>query len=65
MLVKLRKGWFDPAGNRRRVEDNPHEFPDEWKEVLPSSAEVLGNKEVKEVKAAEKAEEKAAEKASK
>ena len=58
MLVNLRRGWFDPDGNRRRVENNPHDFPDEWEDKLPSTAEKLGAKEVKEVKAAEKAAEK-------
>lgn len=60
MLVNLRRGWFDPDGNRRRPENNPHELPDEWKEKLPSTAEVLNQKEAKEVKAAEKAAEKEA-----
>jgi hypothetical protein len=60
MLVKLRRGWFDPAGNRRRVEDNPHDFPDDWKDKLPSTAEVVPAAEVKAIAKAEKEAEKEA-----
>jgi hypothetical protein len=59
MLVNLRRGWFDPAGNRRRVSDNPHDFPDDWKDQLPSTAEVLPAAEVKAIAKAEKEAEKA------
>lgn len=58
VLVNLKKDWFSPDGSLYQKRDNPHEFPDEWKDKLPSTAEVLGAKEVKEVKAAEKAAEK-------
>ena len=54
MLVNLQNGWFDPSGNYRDPADNPHEVPDSLKDKLPSSAEILTAKEVKEVKAAEK-----------
>jgi hypothetical protein len=57
MLVNLKRGWFDPAGNRRRPEDNPHDLPDNWEEQLPSTAEKLSVKEAKAVKAEEAEEE--------
>jgi len=56
MLVNLQNAWFDPAGNYRDPKDNPHDVPDSWKDLLPSTAEKLTPKEVKEVVAAEKEE---------
>jgi len=58
MLVNLKRGWFGPDGVRRRPENNPHDIPDEFKDQLPSTAEVLSAKEEKAVKKAEKEEEK-------
>lgn len=57
MLVNLKANWFDPAGNRRRVVNNPHDLPDEYKDQLPKGSEVLSAKEAKAVKAAEEEEE--------
>lgn len=57
MLVNLHRGWFDPGGNRRRVADNPHNVPDDWKDKLPSTAVVLSAKEAKAAVAAEEEEE--------
>jgi len=56
MLINLRKGWFDPSGNRRRPEDNPHDVPDDWKEVIPSTATVLNKVEAKAALAEEEPE---------
>ena len=57
MRVNFRRQWFGPDGVRYRTNDNPHELPDEFKDVLPSSAEVLSKAEEKEVVRAEKAKE--------
>jgi len=57
MFVNLRRGWFDPNGNRRRPSDNPHDLPDEWEDKLPSTAKKLEAKEVKAVVKAAKEEE--------
>lgn len=47
MLVKLARNWFDPSGSLRETRFNPQEIPDEWKDVLPKSAEVLDDEPVK------------------
>lgn len=54
MWVNLRTRWFDPNAVRRRPENNPHNFPDEWEKLLPKNAEVLKKDEAKELDKAEK-----------
>src|SRR5262245_58090638 len=54
MKVWLQNDWFSQDGNYYRKDQNPHEFPDDYLEFLPSSAK-LGDKEdtakvVKEVR---------------
>lgn len=53
MLVNLQNAWFDPSGVLRSPADNPHEFPDDYKDRLPSTAVKLTAKEEKEVKKAD------------
>lgn len=48
MQVKLAKDWFGPDASLYLTRDNPHNFADEWKKVLPSSAEVLKGKAIEE-----------------
>lgn len=55
MLVNLKRRWFDPSGNRNDPDDNPHQFPEEWKELLPSTAQVVADSGSKADKAAGKA----------
>ena len=43
MKVKLKKGWFGPDGSRYRPGE--HQFPQSWKDKLPSSAVVLADEE--------------------
>lgn len=44
MKVNLARNWFAPNDVLYQVEFNPHEIPDDFKDRLPSGAEVL-NKE--------------------
>lgn len=53
MLVNLKRNWFDPGGNRRRVVNNPHDLPDEYKDALPKGSEVLSKAEEKAMAKAE------------
>lgn len=41
MQVKLKRDWFAPDGSRKRARDNPHQFPQGWKDRLPPNAEVI------------------------
>ena len=41
MKVNLQRNWFDPQKQRRRRRDNPHNLPDDWKDQLPSDAEIV------------------------
>ncbi len=40
MKVKLRQVWFSPEGGRLRPH-KVHEIPDEWRNKLPRTAEVV------------------------
>lgn len=40
MIVFLTHSWFAPDATLYSKLDNPHEFPDEWKGMLPSTAQV-------------------------
>ena len=40
--VNLKSNWFAPDGDFYKSSRNPHRFPDDWKKLLPKSAEVLG-----------------------
>ena len=39
LRVTLKRNWFGPGGTRYRKVDNPHEFSDEFEQILPSDAE--------------------------
>ena len=41
MKIRIKRDWFDPAGARRRLRDNPHTVPDSWEAQLPPGAEVI------------------------
>ncbi len=43
MQVLLKRNWFNPKGSRMRVtgKGTVYEMPEEWKELLPSSAEII------------------------
>ena len=43
MQVRLKRNWFNPKGNRMRVhgKGTVYEMPEEWKDLLPSTAEIL------------------------
>jgi len=38
MRINLRRSWFAPDGNLYEPSGNPHTFPDDWEEKLPSTA---------------------------
>lgn len=42
MKVNLKRNWFGPNQTRFRVRNNPHQMPDDWKKLLPSDAQVVG-----------------------
>ena len=44
MKVYFNNGWFSPRGTRYRKERS-YTIPDEWKDKLPSSAEILEDDE--------------------
>ena len=48
MLVNLERGWFGPDGSSHKPGDNPHDFPDSWKELLPTTASVIGVSPIEE-----------------
>lgn len=50
MKVWLKQDWYAQDGNYYRAKDNPHDFPNEYMEFLPTTAKV-GDKE-KEAKPA-------------
>lgn len=43
MEVLLKRNWFNPKGNRMRVvgKGTVHSMPDEWVDVLPSTATIV------------------------
>ncbi len=43
MEVLLKRNWFNPKGNRMRVvgKGTVHSMPEEWRNVLPSTATVI------------------------
>ena len=41
MQVNLARGWFGPDGGTYSPSGNPHTFPDNWGDRLPTSATVL------------------------
>ena len=43
MKVLLKRNWFNPKGYRMRVEGagTVHECPEEWRDLLPSTAVIL------------------------
>ncbi len=49
--VTLRRGWFAPDSALYEPKDNPHSFPADWKEKLPSTAVVAGYEPKEEPKA--------------
>ena len=42
MKVNFQSDWFGPGSKFFAKADNPHEVPDELKELLPTSAKVVG-----------------------
>lgn len=51
MLVRLKKRWFSPEGNRYPPGD--HEFPNSMEKFLPSTAEILSKAKPVQPKAEE------------
>ena len=43
MKVLLKRNWFNPKGNRMRVtgKGTVYDMPDEWENLLPSTAAIL------------------------
>lgn len=43
MEVLLKRNWFNPKGNRMRVvgKGTVHTMPDEWEDLLPSTATII------------------------
>jgi len=39
--VDLKKDWFAPDGSLYQARDNPHEFPESWKDQFPTTVKVL------------------------
>ena len=56
MLVNLRRRWFAPDGTLYEPSGNPHTFPDEWREKLPSTVEAFEEPVVAKPKALPKEE---------
>jgi hypothetical protein len=40
-LIKLKRNWFDPSGQRRKARDGLHQIPDDWIGQVPSDATVF------------------------
>ena len=47
MKVRFKNNWFGPDGTLYRASRSPHSLPNDWKEKLPKSAEVLDEGEHK------------------
>lgn len=45
MQVIFKHKWFGPKGIRYRARPAPYDLPDEWRKIIPSSAEVVGEQE--------------------
>lgn len=42
MQVNLKRAYFGPNNVLYSVEDNPHDFPSAWEDILPPGVEVIG-----------------------
>jgi hypothetical protein len=41
MKVRLNRAWFAPDGSRYEADVAVHDFPDNWEDQIPSSADIL------------------------
>jgi hypothetical protein len=50
MRVELARDWFGPDAAFYEKKDNPHQFPQDWKDKLPSETKVIADEEAPAVK---------------